>query len=183
LQSGKHQRKHDFISHSLKHHWDGRRRANLTPHRHQSRFHHTGTHGVHRELLRSQKNWIAKDTIRYVFVLSLFTSVVTQVPVYYRVYTAEGDMPSKQPADPNDPSLGRIKVDSILSPRTVASMRRAISRVEEHFYHWHAKLFANMLSESPMDETHDPNLASFSLDQPLAFVLPTISKSKVSYGT
>jgi hypothetical protein len=121
----------------------------------------------------------ARDTIWYAFVVSLF-GCNHGSPVYYRVYSAGGDVPSKKPADPDDPSLGRIKVDSIPPPRTVASMRRIISRVEKYpqFLPWHPKLFVNMFSESPMDDTHDPGLAfesSFSLDQPLAFVLPTIA--------
>jgi hypothetical protein len=111
-------------------------------------------------------------------------------PVYYRVYAAHGDTPSKQPVDPDDPPLGRIKVDSIPLPRTVAFMRRTISQVEKYslLIPWQAKLFVNVSNESPMDETHDPDLASdipFSPDQPLAFVLPTIALLKASetHGT
>jgi hypothetical protein len=113
-------------------------------------------------------------------------------PVYYRVYTARGEIPSKQPVDPDDPSLGRIKLDSIPPPRTVASMKRTISRVEKvecpQFLPWQAKLFVNMFSESPMDEAHDPDLAGdfpFSLDQPMAVVIPAIAllKSKTTGST
>jgi hypothetical protein len=111
-------------------------------------------------------------------------------PVYYRVYTTRGDIPSKQPVDPDDPSLGCFAVNSIPPPRTVASMGRVISRVEKypHLLPWHPKLFVNMFSRSPMDETHDPDLTGdfpFSLDQPLAFLLPAIAllKSNATYGT
>jgi ribosome-associated toxin RatA of RatAB toxin-antitoxin module len=125
------------------------------------------------------------DMVRVRFV-PVYFDCNRSSPVYYRVYSTRRDIPSKQPVDPDDPSLGRINVCSIPPPRTVASMRRTISRVEKypHFLPWHAKLFVNMSSESPMDETHSLDLAGdfpFSVDQPLAFVLPTVILLKSLY--
>jgi hypothetical protein len=142
---------------------------------------------IRRILRQGISSYQRHDTV-HICLVPVYFGCNQSSPVYYRVYTPGGDIPSKQPVDPDDPSLGRIAVDSIPPPRTVASMRRTLSRAEKYPSPLHAKLFVNMFSESPMDETHDPDLAGdfpFSLDQPLALVLPTVVllKSRTTYST
>ena len=51
-------------------------------------------------------------------------------PVYYRVYTYDGAIPSNSAAYSNDCSLGRISIGQISLPRTVKSLKRCIAVVE-----------------------------------------------------
>jgi hypothetical protein len=74
--------------------------------------------------------------------------------VYYRIYTEDGAIISKQPADSSgDLSLGRIDLDTIVPPHTIASIKLRIAKAEQLGIASGAKLFTNMLSESPMDAT------------------------------
>ena len=66
-------------------------------------------------------------------------------------------MPSKVGFDPKEPSLGRIRVDSVAPPHTPASIKRCISRVERNpVLAWpgHADLFADTSCETPLKEGH-----------------------------
>jgi len=94
--------------------------------------------------------------------------------VYYRVYNNHGAVLSKQPADPNDPSVGRIRADSVPPPHTAASIMRCISKTEELDNSEHSRLFLSVSSESPIGEGHISILASNRLgstpDDPMAFV-------------
>ena len=51
-------------------------------------------------------------------------------PVYYRVYTYDGAIPSNSAAYLNDDFLGRISVGQISLPRTIKSLKRCIVAVE-----------------------------------------------------
>jgi hypothetical protein len=74
--------------------------------------------------------------------------------VYYRIYTEDGAIISKQPADSSgDLSLGRIDIDTITPPHTIASIKLRIAKAEQLGKASGAKLFTNILSESPMDAT------------------------------
>ena len=63
-------------------------------------------------------------------------------------------MPSKVAIDPEDPSLGRIRVDSIAPPHSPASIKRCISRVERTPALAHADLFADISCDNPLKEGH-----------------------------
>jgi hypothetical protein len=94
--------------------------------------------------------------------------------VYYRIYKKDGAILSKQPADPNDPDVGRIRVDSVPPPHTAASIMRCISKREELDNSKQSLLFVSISSESPIDEGHVSILTSSrpgaTLDNPMAFV-------------
>jgi hypothetical protein len=80
--------------------------------------------------------------------------------VYYRVYKDSVAVRSMRPADLNDPSVGRLNIDSIPPPHTATSIKRCISQLEEldNWEEW--QLFINILSESPMGNEHISLLTS-----------------------
>ena len=64
-------------------------------------------------------------------------------------------MPSKVAIDPEDPSLGRIRADSVTPPHSPASIKRCISRVERTPALVNADLFVDMSCNTPLKEdTH-----------------------------
>jgi hypothetical protein len=92
-------------------------------------------------------------------------------------------MPSKVAIDPEEPSLGRIRADSIPPPHSVASIKRCISRVERTPELAHAELFADISCETPLKEGHIPILRiecpGLSPNKPMAIVqnvqMPTVT--------
>jgi len=94
--------------------------------------------------------------------------------VYYRMYTPEGDMPSKHPIDADDPSLARLDPTLVAPPHTSESIKRLISRVEEKPGLVSGQLFADMWCESPMDGSHIPILSEdcpgLTPESPMAIV-------------
>ena len=102
--------------------------------------------------------------------------------MYYRLYADDYEMASKVAIDPEEPSLGRIRADSITPPHSPASIKQCISRVEKIPALAHADLFADVLSDSPLKECHisilhadDPGL---SPNEPMAIVqMPIITES------
>ena len=94
-------------------------------------------------------------------------------------------MPSKVAVDPELPSLGRIRVDSVAPPRSLTSIKRCISRVERNPVLAYADLFANRSSSTPLQETHISILRidgpGRSPNEPLAIVevkIPSIPDGK-----
>ena len=97
-------------------------------------------------------------------------------------------MPSKVAFDPEEPSLGRIRADSIAPPHSAASIKRCISRVERKpVLAWpgHADLFADTSCDTPFKEGHISILPTdgpgLSPDEPMAIVLvknPSIPNGK-----
>ena len=63
-------------------------------------------------------------------------------------------MPSKVAFDPEEPSLGRIRADSVAPPHSPASIKRCISRVERTPALAHAHLFADISCDAPLTEGH-----------------------------
>ena len=83
-------------------------------------------------------------------------------------------MPSKSATDPEEPSLGRIRADSIAPPHTPISIRRCISRVESNPALSFGDLFADTTCDTPLREgqilifrTDGPGL---SPNEPMAIV-------------
>jgi hypothetical protein len=99
--------------------------------------------------------------------------------VYYQLYAKDGEIPSKVAIVPEEPSLGRIRADSVAPPHTVSSIRRRISKVEGKPLFTSAKLFADRWCETPMKETHVPIIygkcPGLSRDQPMALVSDSLS--------
>jgi hypothetical protein len=83
-------------------------------------------------------------------------------------------MPSKVAIDPEEPSLGRIRVDSIAPPHCPTSIKRRISRVERIPGLSHANLFADTLCDTPLKEGHISLLGTdgtgLSPSEPMAIV-------------
>ena len=63
-------------------------------------------------------------------------------------------MPSKVAIDPEEPSLGRIRADSVAPPHSPASIKRCISRVERTPALAHANVFADISCDTPLKEGH-----------------------------
>ena len=83
-------------------------------------------------------------------------------------------MPSKVAIDPEEPSLGRIRADSVPPPHSAASIKRCISRVERNPELANAALFADISCKTPLKEGHIPILRTdcpgLSPDKPMAIV-------------
>ena len=74
--------------------------------------------------------------------------------VYYRVYRNYGAVRSQHPAGSNDPSVGRINVDSVPPPHTATSVMRCISKAEKLDNSKQSQLFTSISSTSPIGEGH-----------------------------
>ena len=86
-------------------------------------------------------------------------------------------MRSKVAIDSREPSLGRIRADSVAPPHSPTSIKRCISRVERNptlASVWHADLFASTSSDTPLEECHISILPTDGLGQspnePMAIV-------------
>jgi hypothetical protein len=94
--------------------------------------------------------------------------------VYYHLYANDDDMPSKVAFDPEEPTLGRIRVDSVAPPHSPASIKRCISRVEKTPALTHADLFADISCDTPLKEGHililSTNGPGLSPNEPMAVV-------------
>jgi hypothetical protein len=94
--------------------------------------------------------------------------------VYYLLYADDYEMPSKVAIDPEEPSLGRIRADSVAPPHSPASIKRCISRVERTPALAHADLFADISCDTPLKEGHISILRTdgpgLSPNEPMAIV-------------
>ena len=83
-------------------------------------------------------------------------------------------MPSKVAVDPEEPSLGRIRADSVAPPHSPASIKRCISRVEGTQALSRAELFADISCDTPLKEGHISILRTdapgLSPNEPMAIV-------------
>jgi hypothetical protein len=96
------------------------------------------------------------------------------IEVYYLLYATDYEMPSKAAFDPGEPSLGRIRADSVAPPHTPASIKRCISRVERTPALAHANIFADISCDTPLREGHMSILRTdgpgLSPNEPMAIV-------------
>jgi hypothetical protein len=92
--------------------------------------------------------------------------------VYYQLYADNDDIPSKVAFDPEEPSVGRIRTDSVAPPHSLASVKRHISIVEETPALAHAHLFADILCDTPLKDISilDTNGPGQSPNEPMAIV-------------
>ena len=72
--------------------------------------------------------------------------------VYYRIYAVDGAIPSKVPAAPGDPFLGRIKARSVAPPHTAQAVKRCIAKTENIKDRTNTTLFLTPYSQSPMGD-------------------------------
>ena len=76
--------------------------------------------------------------------------------------------------DVEEPSLGRIRVDSVAPPHCPTSIKQCISRVEGNTAFAFANLFADTSSDTPLREGHISLLTTdgpgLSPDEPMAIV-------------
>ena len=94
--------------------------------------------------------------------------------VYYQLYADDSEMSSKVDFGQEEPSIGRIRADSIAPPHSPASIKQCISRVERNPALLHAYLFADTSCDIPLTEGHISILRTDgpgqSPDQPMAIV-------------
>ena len=95
-------------------------------------------------------------------------------------------MPSKVAIDPEEPSLGRIRVDSVAPPHSPASIKRCISRVERTPALADAYLFADISCDIPLKEGHisafHTDGPGLSPDEPMAIVQMPIESPLIPDG-
>ena len=95
-------------------------------------------------------------------------------------------MPSKVAIDPEEPSLGRIWVDSVAPPHSPASIKRCISRVERTPAFADAYLFADISCDIPLKEGHISNFHTdgpgLSPNEPMAIVQMSIESPLIPDG-
>ena len=83
--------------------------------------------------------------------------------VYYLLYADDYEMPSKVAIHPDEPSLGRIRVDFVAPPFSLTSIKRCILRAEGNPALAHADLFADTSCDTPLKEGH---ISTFLTDGP-----------------
>ena len=98
--------------------------------------------------------------------------------MYYLLYDIDYELPSKVAFDPDEPSLGRMRVDSVSPPHSLTFIKRCLLRVEEKpAFAWqsHTVFFANTSSDTPLKEgdisilcTDGPGLSPY---EPMAILL------------
>ena len=72
--------------------------------------------------------------------------------VYYRIYAEDGAIPTKTPAAPSDPFVGRIKARFVPPPHTAKTFKRSISKMENIKNSTSTSLFLTPYSQSPMGD-------------------------------
>ena len=94
--------------------------------------------------------------------------------MYYLLYADDYEIASKVPIDPEQPSLGRIRADSVAPPQSLTSIKRCISRVERIPLLVNADLYADTSCDTPLKDgpisilrTNGPGL---SPNEPMAIV-------------
>ena len=108
--------------------------------------------------------------------------------VYYLLYANDCEMSSKVAFDTEEPSLGRIRADSVAPPHSPASIKQCISRVERNPALAQANIFADISCAAPLKDGYISILGTdgpgLSPDEPMAIVqLPIFQvKSPVPDG-
>ena len=94
--------------------------------------------------------------------------------MYYLLYADDYEIPSKVGIHSDVPSLGRIRVDSVVPPHCPTTIKRCISRVEGNPALAYADLFADTSSDAPLKEGHISILRTdgpgLSPNEPMAIV-------------
>ena len=72
--------------------------------------------------------------------------------MYYLLFANDYEKPSKVAFDPEKPSLGRIRADSIAPPHSPATIKRCISRAEGTPALAYADIFRDVSSDTPLKD-------------------------------
>jgi hypothetical protein len=93
--------------------------------------------------------------------------------VYYRLYNRGGEEPSARSFDTSEPSLGRVKRESIPPPRNVLAVKRRIARAEGKPIYQMADLFTDVTADNarPSNALVDDACGS-SKENPILIVQP-----------
>ena len=95
-------------------------------------------------------------------------------------------MPSKVAFNPEEPSIGRIRANSVAPPHSPASIKRCISRVERTPELASADLFADISCDTPLEESYisilHTDVPGLSSNEPMAIVLTPIDSPSISDG-
>ncbi|EDR03584.1 uncharacterized protein LACBIDRAFT_307071 [Laccaria bicolor S238N-H82] len=96
--------------------------------------------------------------------------------VYYRLYTKLGAFESNQPLYHNDRFIGRIPLKSVAPPRTVASLKRCLCKLEGLSEPDKALVFTPLSSPAPKEDSarlsfHAPSGPGLSEQDPIALVV------------
>jgi hypothetical protein len=78
--------------------------------------------------------------------------------VYYCIYLPAGGVEVKNPEFPNDPYLGRALAIQLTPPHTIASVRHHICGRERITDHRNIRLFDNILSRTPLNDSKPVNI-------------------------
>ena len=117
---------------------------------------------------------------------SLFEASQLLREVYYQLYSDGYEMPSKVANDPEEPSIGRIRADSITPPHSPTSIKLCISRVERNRALSYADLFADTSCDTPLTEGHISILRTdgpgLSPNEPMAIVQTPVKAPSISDG-
>ena len=94
--------------------------------------------------------------------------------MYYLLYGDDYEIPSKVAFNSEEPSLGRIRADSVPPPHSSTSIKRCISRVEGKPALSYADLFVDTSCDTPLREGHISILRAdgpgLSPNEPMAIV-------------
>ena len=105
---------------------------------------------------------------------SLFETSQRLREVYYQLYFEGYEMPSKLANDPEEPSIGRIRADSIAPPHSPTTIKLCISRVERNPGIVNSDLYADTTCDTPLKEGHISILRTdgpgLSPNEPMAIV-------------
>ena len=80
--------------------------------------------------------------------------------MYYRIYAEDGSIPSKTPAAPGDPFLGRIKARLVPPPHTAKAVKRCIAKMENIKDRTSTTFFLTQYSQSPMADDDQVTILS-----------------------
>jgi hypothetical protein len=104
--------------------------------------------------------------------------------VYYLLYADGFEKSSKVAIDPEEPSLGRIRADSVAPPHSTTSLTRCISRVEKIPALIYADLFPDSSCDTPLIEGPISILCTdgtgMSPNDPMAIVLADVQMTTPS---
>ena len=108
--------------------------------------------------------------------------------VYYRLYTKEGPLKSKNPIFSNDRSISRISSKSVRPPHTAASLKRYVCKIEGVEGPEKAALYLSLSEKKPVDDSvrlalrGNSGPGSSELD-PVVFVVDKDAAEKRSKST
>ena len=118
--------------------WSGRNRAREFP----------PTFAIY--LISNAEHW-ARCSLRYDIRLLSLSSFTLHIEVYYRLYTQGEPIKSNNPIYSNDPFISRIIPRSVPPPRTAASLKRHLCKIEGFSAPESCTLYLSLSDNVPAD--------------------------------